>query len=304
MASNRAKFEQGPKASKKASMLSYEDELCDRLRQIPLSSPFCGKGYSGYWVNSVRNTWHYQQSCRPLVKATKTCKSATGLARTYPHSSKDSKFFAMHRSPCIDLRVIGKKAKLHRREPDENSFLVRSRNYSNHLKQLQQEKARRKTLRCKAITSKEKSNVIDYNENTNTQMCVVEPEQPCLGSSAENMGHHRYLMYHSSYLEPDGTKITVMSPSSSASDEEPEHHHQQQRNSSFNLSLRSLTPSDSGCVSSISFSNVDFSLTCKTPDDSLIALPSLRNKLYPVACPAFPMVESFPVCKIPEPDVW
>eukprot|EP00794_Sanderia_malayensis_P018889 gene18889-20791_t len=289
-------------------LLSYENDLCDRLRQLPLTTTLGSE--RKHWIPRPGNYW--QRYCdamntKPVVRASTLCNRAvTGISRSDPHrSTNDPRLFVgvKHQrcaSSCVlDLCIVGRKAKLHRREAGKSRRL---RNYWPHLTQNKQETARRKAMpKCKTTSGarKEKNDSkADGYKQTRTRICVIPSTQLVdldQDATPENMDQHRYIIARSPRYE--SADITVMIPNSPLSDTLRAGNLQRP---SFSLSIRSCTESDSH----LSFSNVDFSLTCKTPDDSLTPTPQPQNKLYPIACPAFSLDESFPACDIPEPDVW
>lgn len=233
------------------------------------------------------------------------------------------------RSPCVHLCIIGKKVKLHRRQKEDNSFYTRLRNHLDRIKQRQQRAATTTTsttsttMNTTAATAQRidprrhpaqslqrlspNGHDLPANSNSDIEIRLPDilngPEMRLSRRSSDRSidGKHTYMLYRSNSVWNEALTITVTLPSDIPTDRPL----LRDQRPSFTYSLGSRSPCGSGCASHLSFSNVDFSTCCKTPDENALLQPIVKSaQLYPVACPAIPMEESFPVCEIPEPDIW
>lgn len=285
---------------------TFEDELIARLRQISLTSTLNEHSCIDARMQDC-NRLH--SAPKPLLKT--ECWSAVPTnKRTNPFQ----RFYGTRetitplRSRCAHLCIIGKKMVLHSRINEQITFLERARNYSRLLKKRQQEQANRQFAR--AEPGKTTANAAAKGCSNNAwqpeiptvrlpQMPgILRSDSPQNFDSRDSMQEHRYAVYHEPTLE--NSEITVLLPRDTPYDSEAN-----RLTASWSNGLNARI--DSGCVSHLSFASVDLTATCRTPDDGssiLSPCPGDKEGLYPVACPAYPMNASFPICVIPEPDVF
>ena len=285
---------------------TFEDELIARLRQISLTSTL---NENSYMDSRMQGCNRLHSAPKPLLKT--ECWSAVPTnTRTNPlqRSFGTTETITPLRSRCVHLCIIGKKMVLHSRIKEQVTFLERARNYSRLLKKRQQEQANRHFMNAKQnratanVASKGCSNNACQPQIPTVRLPqtpgILRSDSPQNIDSRDSKQEHRYAVYHRSSLE--NSEITVLLPRDIPCDSEA-------RRLKAPWSSNLDTRIDSGCVSHLSFASVDLTATCRTPDDGssiLSPCPGDRQGLYPVACPAYPMNASFPICVIPEPDVF
>ena len=287
----------------KNSDRTFENELVARLRQISLTSTLrdtrCCKerGHDCCRSYSAGKSLLRSEICRAS-----TCNSSSLFPRVC-----DSRYFGMVRDlPCVHLCIIGKKMTLHKRNHDQNSFFVRAKNYSRRLKersyamQQQYRVINQNTAppsngnRCQNDACRHKLPYLHVPQVTD----ILPMHSQSSSDSDKGAEDHRYVLYHRRSTVQDDSVMSVLLPKELVIGNE--------KNSRIEHRQSITGRLDSGCISHLSFSSVDLTTMCRTPDDSsriASPLPPKVKGLYPVACPAYPMVESFPVCVIPEPDV-
>ena len=281
----------------------FENDLVTRLRQISLTSTLrdakCWRG-GGY------------QCCRSFsagksLLRSETCRGSTCNSSSMFPTLCNSRYIGLVRDlPCVHLCIIGKKMTLHKRNHEQNSFFTRAKNYSRRLKE--RNYAMHQQFRVVNQNTNQPSN---YNRSQDDAWrykipYIHVPQVPDImpahtqssSGSANSIEDHRYVLFHRRSTAHEDPAISVVLPKELMVD--------------VDKHILTVDPQstsveqDSGCVSHLSFSSVDLTTICKTPDDSsrIVSPPPPKIKgLYPVACLAYPMIDSFPACVIPEPDV-
>ena len=276
---------------------SFGDDLVARLRQISLTSTLC-EGKS--WNERVQECCRTNSARRSLLK-TDICRAATYDTSSFYHRLHDWRYLNSAKGlPCVHLCVIGKKMTLHKRNHDQNSFFVRARNYSRRLKERQEQ------VHHQVLTRNQNPLPLNVNKCSNHGACqqrlpsvrlpTMSDDSSNSASTIASRNEHRYAIYFRPPKESE--KVVIMLP------KEPANHLNPRNVQKHHLSVDDRQ--DSGCISSMSFSSIDLTAACRSPDDSSCIgspPPPKAQELYPVACPAYPMVASFPMCVIPEPDV-
>ena len=288
----------------KEPMRMHKNDVVVRLDHIALGSILQG-------ANCWREVEH--QDCRSFsagklhlqseVYRGSTCNSFSPLPKV-----SDSRYAGLNcELPCAHLCIIGEKLILHKRNHVQSSIFARARNYSRCLKKsnnAEQQQYRARTQRKhQFLEGRKAENDALKNKSPHIHVPQVINVQPsysrCSSSSTDSVGTNRYLIYHGESIVNENPVVGVSSSRESMVNFEKSMHRQKRNGVALEF--------DSGCSSYLSFSSVDLTTTCRTPDGSsriMSPLPARARGLYPVACPAYPMIESFPACVIPEPDIF
>lgn len=282
----------------------FEKDLIARLRQISLTSTLhrdssyrkerrhdCCRSWSAS-KSRLRSKWCRAAACH--------CSSAL------PRLCNSRHFGIVHDSPCVHLCIIGEKMTLHQRNQDQNSFLTRAKNYSRSLKERNHSMQRQCRVSNQNTLSSSDSNKCQKHSCQLKsrhffvpQMTAMPPSSSQSESDSANcLESHRYVLYRRRSTGQEESQIEILSPTKS--------YIRDDKNRVKEHRLGMTGRMDSGCISTLSFSNVDLTTKCRTPDNGsriTSPLPPRVAGMYPVACPVFPLLASFPACVIPEPDV-
>ena len=279
-----------------------DEKFTARLRRISLTTALGDRPCLGSTKTNSK-TRQYGNMDRTFVQRTKDSRATHNrYANGSVWSSTDPWRLAYSRSPCVHLCVVGKGIKLQQRSHEKDSFFARARNYSHHLKQGQKDQQ----LQCRT-SKRAECNTNNHCDTKDIHVTIPEivnilPSLSSNSTPSPDEGQHRYLVFRSKSTAPDNARLTIMRPTDHFTDNVV----RLCRNPSRNSNIRSITPSDSGCTSQFSFSSVDFTFRYETPEQSPIGTHNMvmDKYLYPAACSSIPMANSFPMFKIPEPDVW
>ena len=280
---------------------AFEKDLVSRLRQISLTSTLCD---AKYWRNGEHQCCRSFSAGKSLLR-TEICRGSTCNTSSVFPKLCDSRYNGLARDlPCVHLCIIGEKMTLHKRNRDQNSFFIRAKNYSRCLKE--RNYAMHQQYRPVNKATNRQSNEIRCHKDTwRYKLPYFHVPQignilPALSQSSSDSTNsiedHRYVLYQRRSTMHEDPAMSVFLPKELAIELD---------RSVLTEQRQSITVGeDSGCASHLSFSSVDLTTICKTPDcGSRTPSPPVVKGLYPAACPAYPMIQSFPACVIPEPDV-
>lgn len=287
----------------KNTQRTFENDLVTRLRQISLTSTLRdAKCWGGGGHQCCRSFSAGKSLLRSEICKGSSCNSSSVFPKLC-----NSRYNGLIRDfPCVHLCIIGKKMTLHTRNHDQNSFFIRAKNYSRRLKE-------------RNYAMHQQFRVLNQNTNqlSNDNRCqdgawryklpyihvpqiqnVLPPHSQSSSDSTNSIEDHGYVLYRRRLTAHEDPAMSVVLPKELMIGVDKH---------TLRVDRQSISVGrDSGCISHLSFSSLDLTTICKTPDDSngIVSPPPPKIKgLYPVACLAYPMIDSFPAVVIPEPDV-